>query len=268
MNYYWVRIYDYKYDDELKAYEDPSCFEKYKGVMLDEYYLKGEELTRKEVKKAIKKRSSIEKFAKPRKNKDGIYALVLDSNKFFYDRFYKEIDTVCPHCGKRLFGKAADFPKIYANSYDESIKPDEEIYFCSYDGRREFTSKLRGEEGEWQNKDGYENNGGVYGYIYHIYNRSTNMHYIGQTLYMPFFRWQEHVKSRLKGDICDLVFETVTEVRVKSKEYLNNIEAWWINKYISDYGRDRVINITVPKVTINDLIKKYAEIVEGQIIFN
>jgi hypothetical protein len=117
------------------------------------------------------------------------------------------------------------------------------------------------------NKGGSGRNGGVYGYIYHIYNRITNMHYIGQTVYMPFFRWQEHVKSGLKGNITDLTFETITEVRVKSQEYLNNIEAWWIQKYIHEYGCDMVMNITVPKLTMEDLIKEFDMQVIGQMRF-
>ena len=93
------------------------------------------------------------------------------------------------------------------------------------------------------------------------------MHYIGQTVCMPFFRWQEHVKSGLKGDITDLIFETITEVRVKSQEYLNNIEAWWIQKYIHDYGRENVMNITTPKITMEDLIKEFDMQVIGQMRF-
>lgn len=69
----------------------------------------------------------------------------------------------------------------------------------------------------------------------------------------------------MKGNITDLVFETITEVRVKSQEYLNNIEAWWIRKYIDEYGRDRVMNITVPKITLEDLAKEYSKIVSGQL---
>ena len=81
---------------------------------------------------------------------------------------------------------------------------------------------------------------------------------------MPFFRWQEHVKSGIKGNITDLVFETVAEVRVKSQEYLNNIEAWWIKKYIHDYGRENVININIPKLTMEDLVKEYERQIDGQ----
>ena len=91
------------------------------------------------------------------------------------------------------------------------------------------------------------------------------MHYVGQTVYMPFFRWQEHVKSGLKGEITDLVFETITEVRVKSQEYLNSIEAWWIKKYIEDYGRENVVNINIPKITIEELDREYSKMIAGQL---
>lgn len=152
--------------------------------------------------------------------------------------------------------------------FEEEGKRIWSSFKCSYDCRMVVQRKINPySEGEFQEREGYENNGGVYGYIYHIYNRSTNMHYIGQTVYMPFFRWQEHVKSGLKGDITDLIFETITEVRVKSQEYLNNIEAWWIQKYIHDYGRENVMNITTPKITMEDLIKEFDMQVIGQMRF-
>ena len=81
---------------------------------------------------------------------------------------------------------------------------------------------------------------------------------------MPFFRWQEHDKQHIKGDITDLTFEVVTEVRVKSQEYLNSIEAWWIRKFIDEYGKENVFNISVPKITIEYLKREYAKIVGGQ----
>ena len=186
-----------------------------------------------------------------------MYAIVIDSNQFFYDRFNVEIDTICFNCHKPIKGKLKDFPYMVTDN-------GERYCFCSHSCKSETSSKINPYyEGEFQSREGYESNGGVYGYIYHIYNRKTNMHYIGQTVYMPFFRWQEHVKSGLKGNITDLVFETITEVRVKSQKYLNNIEAWWIRKYIDEYGRDRVMNITVPKITLEDLAKEYSKIVSG-----
>lgn len=258
MNYYWVRIYDYKTDEELKEYTDIDVWEARRGTLLDEYYLCGEDMSREEAKNKIKEKSGVLKFAKSRKN-SGIYAIVMDSNQFFYNRFNVEIDTICFNCHKPIKGKLKDFPYMVTDN-------GERYCFCSYNCKSETSSKINPYyEGEFQSREGYESNGGVYGYIYHIYNRKTNMHYIGQTVYMPFFRWQEHVKSGLKGNITDLVFETITEVRVKSQEYLNNIEAWWIRKYIDEYGRNHVMNITVPKITLEDLAVEYSKIVSGQL---
>lgn len=259
MNYFWVRIFDYQKDEELKQHTEKFIWENFKGTLLDEYYLCGEEMTRDQAKSEVKQRSSVEKFAKPRKN-SGVYALIMDSSKFFYDRFNVEIDTVCfnPNCRRHIKGKMKDFPNI---TYEDGQK----YFFCSWNCKRDVLNTVNPYcEGEFQEREGFETNGGVYGYVYHIYNRKTDMHYIGQTIYMPFFRWQEHAKQHIKGDICDLVFETVTEVRVKSQEYLNSIEAWWIRKFIEEYGRERVMNLTVPKITIESLIVEYSKIVGGQ----
>lgn len=43
--------------------------------------------------------------------------------------------------------------------------------------------------------------------------------------------------------------------------------AWWIQKYIHDYGRENVMNITVPKLTMEDLIKEFDRQVIGQLEF-
>lgn len=255
MNYYWVRIFDYKKDDELKANTDEFVWGSFKGTMLDEYYLCGEDMTREQAKEEVKDKSGVKKFAKPRKG-DGIYAIIMDSTKYYYERFTVEVDTKCFCCLKPVVGKKKDFPNM--------IHKDKAYCFCSYDCYREVNKKINSPEGEFQQREDYTQNGGVYGYIYHIYNRKENKHYIGQTVYMPFFRWQEHAKSMLKGDICDLVFETVAEVRVKSQEYLNNIEAWWIQKYIKDYGRENVMNITVPKITMEYLIEEFNRQIVGQ----
>lgn len=263
MNYFWIRIFDYKEDEELKENTSSYDWNNQKGTLLDEYYLCGEDLKRENVKEKVKERSNVERFAKPRKNNSGVYALIMDSNEYFYNRFTKEVDCLCFNCHKHIKGKLKDFPNMTGDA-DTNIS-ENRYYFCSWECYREVSQKINPYfEGEWQKRENYETNGGVYGYIYHIYNRKTNMHYIGQTVYMPFFRWQEHARQHIKGDLVDLIFETITEVRVKSQEYLNNIEAWWIRKFIHDYGEENVMNITIPKITISDLVSEYTKIVEGQ----
>lgn len=41
MDYYWIRVYDYCFDRDMYG----------KGIKLDEFYIKGEEISRESVKK-------------------------------------------------------------------------------------------------------------------------------------------------------------------------------------------------------------------------
>lgn len=257
INYYWIRVF--QYDRERDSYE--------KGILLDEFYLKGEELSKNDVKSTIKNKyvgdtADVIKFAKPTK-KGGLYALVMESNKFFYDRFYLEIDTYCFHCHKHIKGKAANFPRISDDYFDTDLEDSKRTYyFCSYDCKNKLLKGMR-YEGEFQEKEKLSN---IYGYIYLLYNRIENKYYIGQTRYLPFFRWQEHIKSGLKGDITDITFSVLAEIKESTKQdnqgVLNNIEAWWIQKFIEE-GYE-VQNITIPKLSMDDYKKMFSEMISRE----
>jgi hypothetical protein len=267
-NYYWIRLFDYNY--ERDEYE--------KGTLLEEFYLKDILGGRDEVRKEIYSKYDEDfnkslKFAKPRK-KDGVYALVMDSSKFFYDRFYVEIDTLCFDCHKPIKGKAAEFPRGYIGGTEHVWFDDPDLsdlektsYFCDYNCKNSFSYKLRKDtEGEFQQRE-EGRNGEVFGYIYEIYNRAFDKYYVGQTRYLPFFRWQEHVKDGSKGLITDLSFRVITEVNkskdmnIDDQKYLNNIESWWIQKY-KEEGKD-VFNITVPKITLSDMKEKFKQMINN-----
>lgn len=266
-NYFWIRIYDYNFERDKGE----------KGTLLDEFYLKDIEGGREKVKEQVCERychntSQDLKFAKPRK-KDGIYAIIMDSDKFFYERFYATVDTYCFCCHKPVKGKASEFPREYIGEssyydFDDSrfTDLDKTAYFCTYDCKREFQEIRSNREGEFQAKE-EGRNGEVFGYIYQIYNRKEDTYYIGQTRYMPFFRWQEHVKDGGKGDITDLSFSVLAEVNRSSnqdedQQYLNSIEAWWIEKYKSD--QHQVFNISKPKITIANLKERFQDMIEKQ----
>lgn len=270
-SYYWVRIYDYAFERDM--YE--------KGTMLDEYYLEGVLGGREVVKKEVKNRycsnsSASLKFAKPKRQSNGIYAIVMDSTKFYYDRFYFTINTHCFWCHTPISGKASEFPRSYIGeghfyeSTDEMFTDLEETaYLCSYKCKSLLNSSQNtGSEGVFQSKE-EGRNGEVFGYIYLIYNRLEDTYYIGQTRFMPFFRWQEHVKDGSKGDISNLSFTVLAEVNrnkgqndEQNQTFLNNIEAWWIAKYLHE--QYKVFNITKPKITIQYLKDKFQEMVLKQ----
>lgn len=268
MNYFWVRVFEYIHERDL--YD--------KGVMLDEFYLKSESLTRENAKRQVKEKYSGQTalellFAKPKKQTNGIYAIVMDSSRFFYDRFYATLDTYCfwYQCHKPIKGKIGEFPRSFIGEIDDDrddiSNPLIYAHFCSYDCQHQYYKSLKF-EGDFQEKEAGQD-GNIFGYIYHIYNRASNVHYIGQTRYMPFFRWQEHVKSGLKGDILDLTFDVLTEVRryycqsdEENQQYLNSIESWWISKY-KEEGYE-VINISNPKITIQYLKNRFNEMIAKQ----
>lgn len=261
--YFWIRVFDYNYERDM--YD--------KGVLLDEYYLKDIE-RREDAKTDVKKKYCGETsqkllFAKPRK-KDGIYAIVMDSEKFFYDRFYVEIDTYCFCCHKKIKGKASEFPRqsIEGNYYHVDLEDTENTaYFCSHECKYTLNNNLR-YEGEFQSKEAGEN-GDIFGYIYCMYNRVEDKYYVGQTRYLPFFRWQEHIKDGAKGKITDISFSVIAEIRKnrelnerKNQEHLNNIEAWWIAKY-KEEGKE-VFNIANPRLTLEYYKNKFDEMISKE----
>lgn len=252
MDYWWIRVFDYNHKRD--AYE--------KGIMLDEFYLK--DVSKDDAKTQVKAKyvgqsAKQIQFAKP-KNKDGLYAIIMESNEFFYERATTILDTYClwHSCHKPIKGPLTNFPHIKVNNEKDEL---ESFHFCSYQCKEKFYN--RNSEGEWQTKE-EGLNGEVFGYIYHIYNKQDNSHYIGQTKFLPFFRWQEHVKSKIKGDLMDLIFETIAQVRKsdKSQQLLNSTEAWWIKKFIEE-GYN-VINISNPQITIEDMKIKFNEMVSKQ----
>lgn len=194
-------------------------------------------------------------FAKPKK-KDGLYALVKESTKFFYDRFYLEIDTYCFCCHKKIKGKASEFPKqsISSDSFAEFDLEDKEntAYFCSYDCKATFYNNLR-YEGEFQAKE-IGSNGNTFGYIYLMYNRIENKYYVGQTRYMPFFRWQEHIKEGGKGSITDITFSVIAEVRRNPR---------FSDEENQEEGLE-VFNIANPRLTIDNYKRRFNEMLAKQ----
>jgi hypothetical protein len=84
------------------------------------------------------------------------------------------------------------------------------------------------------------------GYIYKISKKSTEEFYVGQTIYVPIFRWGQHLLTERFNiqNIDDYVFE-ILEV-VKNKKLLNERETYWINK-CRDENPELSLNIIIPK---------------------
>jgi hypothetical protein len=172
-------------------------------------------------------------------------------------------------CNKEISGKFDDYKykSTYLANYNEfeATSEDKYRYFCSNDCKQNYYEKRKVESSgveNWQDRTSYA---GILGYIYHIYNKATHKHYIGQTKYLPFFRWQEHIKQGEKGELSDLVFETITTVyENKSDISLTAVEAFYINKYIEKFGKENVVNSSVPKFNFDKLEEQYQALINNK----
>lgn len=92
------------------------------------------------------------------------------------------------------------------------------------------------------------------GYIYMISKKSTNEFYVGQSRYVPIFRWGQHLLTdRFKlENIDDYKFE-VLEI-VNDMKLINEREAYWINKKRNE-NPSLSLNIMIPKEHIPNLFE-------------
>lgn len=102
------------------------------------------------------------------------------------------------------------------------------------------------EENEWISREDKEYEiSGYNGYIYKITKKSSNEVYIGQTKYLPIFRWGQHLKTeRFKiNNIDNYIFEVVE--MVKYAEDILKREEYWINYYYK-LNPKLLLNIVIP----------------------
>jgi len=222
------------------------------------------------------------KFANNGKLKEGdIYCIIISDNCFNAAEYLAVKDFVCNHCGKtfksneRLLNRyysAYEFKTKHVTAdvlkeYEARIK---DMRFCS----KECLLNHKGDvismlEEETLNRQGNDKDfapdifitrhtfdktiKGV-GYIYKISKKSTKEFYVGQTSYVPIYRWGQHLLTERFDirNIDDYIFE-ILEV-VKNTKKLNERERYWINK-CRDENPSLSLNVMIPKEKV-DKIKK------------
>lgn len=178
-----------------------------------------------------------------------VYHSKCDSDK----RNSQILNYKCDYCGKEVFND------VFSTSYNLyrtcqyigfGKKTDSKYYYCSQECKDKHCEDLKKEE--------QEKNGNNYvdefitkesfssfsdGFIYKISKKSTGEFYIGQTRYVPIFRWGQHLKTERFDikNINDYVFEVI---EVCDKEKLNERESHYINLYKDDPLN---LNIVIPK---------------------
>lgn len=247
--YWWCRVFTFIDNDTT--------------LPIKEFYVVAATLDECKRKIVDGSKTQIKFWSKPRNSKED-YIKIMESSSYYYDRYVEmqqPLHEYCYICHSPIDGDRKHYQHLKVYGFGASS--NEYRYFCSNECKNEYNQKkktLISDTEQWQSRTSIY---GVIGYVYHIYNKATHKHYIGQTKYMPFFRWQEHIKQNEKGHIEDLMFETLCEVRGIDSELLNKAEGYYINQYIEKFGKDYVMNGTIPKFDLKQLEIDYMSIISG-----
>ena len=163
------------------------------------------------------------------------------------ERYFNKKEYVCSECQSKVTTYVNS--EIKCSGYDFSLLEKRNIdysnkLFCSNRCKSNYVEREReriknetDNEGEWITKESFTNPNRVIGYIYKITKRSTREFYVGQTIYVPIFRWGQHLNTtRFSLDnIADYMFEVIE--LVYDGTIILEREKYWIQKMYKENPR-------------------------------
>jgi len=214
------------------------------------------------------------KFAYNRKYPAGtIYCIIIGEHCYNVEQYFNKTEFICSNCGCKTTAYAGK--AIYLSDYEirnalcNQLEKYQNARFCSNSCLMMFLNRERkkcmdnGDVDESFISRETFSFMNVAGYIYKITKKSTGEFYVGQTKYVPIFRWGQHLKTDrfdIRG-ILDYQFE-VLEIVDTSHNILER-EKYWIQKLYKECP-EKSLNIacTANVVTNNQisLFKKEQEV--------
>ena len=191
-------------------------------------------------------------FRYSKKLKEGdIYCIIIGEHAYNSERYFGKVEYECSCCHNKVttsLGYDVRFDSYSLSNYLYNGEEYKQMRFCS---NRCMNSKLDELKQTIKPNDDNLNfwvdnkmfdRSGIIGYIYKITKRSTNEVYIGQTKYVPIFRWGQHLKTERFDieNILDYQFEVIREV--KSGENILEIEKEYIKDCVEQY-RTNCLNV-------------------------
>lgn len=158
-------------------------------------------------------------------NPGDVYCIIIGEHCYNPERYFNKIEFTCDCCGAKVTTYLNRPIAISDWELSRELYNLEEYRtkrFCSRRCKDDFIiqekKKINPSDDQhfWVDKEGF--NGiqleEVIGYIYKITKKSTGEFYVGQTQYVPIFRWGEHLHTdRFPLDkIDDYMFEVITPV--------------------------------------------------------
>ena len=187
-----------------------------------------------------------------------VYCIIIGEHCYNTERYFNKIEFECDYCHShvqtylnrpiciqdydidyKLYGKQEYKKKRFCSNQCKSSFIDEERYKLKPDDIDHFFVTRE------QFVDDH-----IVGYIYKITKKSTNQFYVGQTKYIPIFRWGEHLHTeRFPVDnICDYKFEVI-EIVYKGNDLLDR-EKYWIQSFYKQ-NPELSLNIACTKGVIS-----------------
>lgn len=188
-----------------------------------------------------------------------LYCIIIGEHCYDTERYFNKITFVCDCCGATVttyIKRPICFEDYAIRNYFFNIAEYKEKRFCSEKCKQEYLDKERqrlkpDEDREfWVTRDMFTEKN-MAGYIYKITKKSTGEFYVGQTIYVPIFRWGQHLKTErfdIKG-ILDYQFEVI-EIVPKGENILER-EKYWIQKLYLENPK-LSLNISCTANLIND----------------
>lgn len=194
------------------------------------------------------------KFAYSKKYNPGtIYCIIIGEHVFNGEKYFNRVICNCAYCNSQIVTFVGNYD-ISLNSYEiknrllDNDANYDKLKFCSNRCKDRFIEK---ERSSFSDEEKAFNEfitpheftlPNILGYIYKITNKKTDEFYVGKTIYVPVFRWGQHLKTDrfpLSG-IKDYMFE-VLEI-VTSDGDLSAREDFWIHECFKQ-NPDKSLNI-------------------------
>lgn len=184
-------------------------------------------------------------FRYSKKLKEGdLYCIIIGEHAYNSERYFSKVEYKCSCCHNKVtttLGYDVRFGNYEVSNYLYGGEEYKQMRFCSNrcmnDKLEELKQTIKPSDKDlnfWVDKSMF-NMDGIIGYIYKITKKSTGEFYIGQTKYVPIFRWGQHLKTDRfdMTNILDYQFETIDIV--KSKQNILEVEKKYIKEYKEKY---------------------------------
>ena len=179
------------------------------------------------------------------------------------ERYFNKKEYICSVCQSKVLTyvnseikcSSLDFSLLEKRNIDYSNK-----LFCSNRCKSKYVERERqriknetDNDGEWITKESFTNPNKVIGYIYKITKRTTGEFYVGQTVYVPIFRWGQHLHTERfdLNNILDYIFEVI-ELVYEGTIILER-EKHWIQKM---YKESPKLSLNIVNTSNVDFRKK------------